>query len=55
MANKTLFKSLIGKLIPATDAVNESSLSSQSAFRNPKFRGRMLLGLHLKLRLDETL
>ena len=23
MANKTLFKSLIGKLIPATDAVNE--------------------------------
>ena len=23
MANKTLFKSLIGKLIPATDAINE--------------------------------
>ncbi|HJP95158.1 MAG TPA: hypothetical protein VJ875_24620 [Pyrinomonadaceae bacterium] len=23
MANKTLFKSLIGKLVPATDAVNE--------------------------------
>ena len=23
MANKTLFKSLIGKLMPATDAVNE--------------------------------
>jgi len=23
MANKTLFKSLIGKLIPATDATNE--------------------------------
>src|SRR5262245_45690676 len=25
MANKTLFKSLIGKLIPATDALNEES------------------------------
>lgn len=23
MANKTLFKSLVGKLIPATDAINE--------------------------------
>ena len=25
MANRTLFKSLLGKLIPATDALNEST------------------------------
>ena len=25
MANKTLFKSLIGKLMPATDALNENA------------------------------
>src|SRR5712692_10580072 len=28
MANKTLFKSLIGKLIPATDAINEERAPS---------------------------
>src|SRR5574341_334009 len=27
MANKTLFKSLIGKLIPATDAINDEQLA----------------------------
>lgn len=30
MANKTLFKSLIGKLMPATDALNVVSVSSRA-------------------------
>src|SRR6476659_8353796 len=36
MANKTLFKSLIGKLLPATDALNEEFASAYA--RSPKRR-----------------
>ncbi len=32
MANKTLFKSLIGKLIPATDAINEEHAPAYALF-----------------------
>jgi hypothetical protein len=33
MANKTLFKSLIGKLVPATDAANEEQARSYFGLR----------------------